>query len=546
MSSAVSIVTNLDPDDVRCYAGDNPGAFSTALAGAYREGTDPNVPAERLNLGFQQEDGKWHQPGTTPSQSDLYRWEFRPGSGGGVAMVTPAGGSCQPIEIPLTPRAELTAEDLQWIATHSLIVEPVAAALAVYHLQEVRDDMVGVTAIDHDANERVMRNILSGGSAGAGLLGIRPHAELDNLVAVAAAMDTACRTPQMMDPAFIETILAWYDSKFPEATLWLGTGSEHVPAAQRKPHALRDGLIGMDAYIEARRKQLDIVLEMGERRHPILFPDQMQAEYGAQNNIQTINALLGVSPNNIVLHKLGSPFNALTDYLTLEVLRATAHLAYAVKSSDPRLPMQIEDYRAVRAACEKTTSPVVLFTGDDRGFPFDWVFGAQQQLEQHRKAGQDNTAPRNGFTFVRDANTSALLGYLNLNLHQTIVAIVRLSQWYDEMKKGEGCNQQKAKGYLDQYWALMAPAMGLSTDSFFGKWDPTPAYTWRAEMAYRFTGVLQDRDGEVLPHRATKWSDSLDRRVLAGRLLAWMVVSGAITAEELPAVLGANRARLER
>lgn len=529
----VSVVTNLSAADLNLY---RPEAFRYGLEGLTLPSTrDPNIPASDLNLGFTQPGGRWQTPTISPTESPLFEWSFPTSrvDQNPVAHVRPVNGGPTE-EVRLTPRAMLSRQDLRWLRTHELIVDPVVAAGAVYKIERITNGMVQQDCFDVEANRRIIRNLATAGQAEAIHLDIPSYHALDESFAVAAAMDTAGRTPAMMSQEFIEYGINFYGTEFPGVSMWIGTGSEHIAAENRRHYALRDGAVPLTEYIEARRKQIELVFGVGQR--PILFPDAMQDGLGDAKNIELIRTLLGTKPGEIVAHKLGSPFLSSTDYLTLEVLKHIADLAAAVKSSDPRFPAQIDDYLAVQDASRRAAKPVVLYTGDDRGFPFCWELGARQQLQR----GGQHTTQRNGFTFVSDANISGLLGYIGLNPRQTIVAIIRLSQWYHEMKKGTGANVAKRDQYLDAYWELMAPAMALSTDAFFGKWDPTPAYTWRVETANRFTGVLREGDGHVLPHRQSTW-DGPNRQVLASRLFVQMAFCGAITPREMPAIIGANK-----
>ncbi|OGI20687.1 MAG: hypothetical protein A3B68_09090 [Candidatus Melainabacteria bacterium RIFCSPHIGHO2_02_FULL_34_12] len=530
-----SFITNLPAAYVQRFT---PANFRDKHSNGSPLDRDPNVSSSELDLGFSQDSGVWHVPEKPPSKHALYKWDFLRDGETGRALVTPLGHGKQE-EVFLTPRAEITGADIQWLKNNSLIVDPIAAALAVYKREKIKPgQMIGENAFDYDANERIIKSLLSGGSGCADNLNIPGIPELKNLLGIAAAMDTACRTPDMMSAELIQAVTKWYGENFGEATFWIGAGTENVPKEQRIEAALTTGKITEDDYVKYRLEQIEYILSLGHT--PIMFPDQMQNGYGDEQNIALITRMLSQHPNEIVLHKLGSPFNSKTDYLNLAVLQAVAHLAYAVKTSDPHYEQQIRDYNSIRAAVVVGNKNVVMYTGDDRGFPFIWEVGAREQL----KESDDVTSGRNDFKFISGKNISALLGYIGLNPRQTIKAIIELSKWFEEESRGVICDHARANQHLDNYWKLMAPAMALSTDCFFGPFDRTPAYTGRVESANRFFGVLRPEDGSVLEHRGPHWEDEIDKQVMDGRLLALLVNAGAITVDDLPTVIGRNKKML--
>lgn len=531
------IITNLSPRRVAAYLETD---FATAFEEAGISGIDPNISAKDLNLGYAQQGG-WTRPSRAPSDADeLYRWEIN----GDRAVVRPFTSTHEkPVEIELTLRATLTADDVRFLRENPQIVELVPAALGVYKpecvpaMGEIPPD-----AFDFEANARIFENLRSGGVAHAANLDLKGFEGLKDLLAVAAFMDTACRTPDRMSPALVELVVNWY-GQFKDATVWIGAGTEHVPLDKRVDQALAKGEISRDEYLQFRRKQLQLIHDL--KKTPILFPDQMQNGLSEEANISILRELLSTYEGEVVRHKLCSPFNPRTDWDTNTVLSGTADLAYAVKTSDPRFENQLQDYGSVTHASKQARSPVVVYTGDDRGFPGDFQYGATQQLKKRLQTGEpDKTYSRNGFTFIKDVNISGLLGYIGLNPFQTIAAVGKLSRWYHEKAKGDSCDATTANNHLKDFWKLMAPAMAMSTDAFFGENDPTLAYTWRVYVANRLTGVLKENDGKVLPHRSTTWTDREDQEILARRMLSYMVVAGAITSRELRDVVRVNRTLL--
>jgi hypothetical protein len=482
-----------------------------------------------------------------PSQCSPYRVEIHSETDGSAYLTIKPENSpdSDSVTLPLVGRHRLTDADIRFAREKPLIVHPVVAALATYdnHRGDLATKQIDFGDLNLAGCKSVRDFLASGGLIGARNLNVQaalPAGQsLTGLFAIADWMDTASRTPPRMSAAFIREALTWSSQNvIPGTCLWLGTGSENVPLGQRVEYALQTGAITTEQYVAFRREQLRFVKELGHV--PILFPDQMQNGLDAKANISLINQLLSTFLGEIVLHKLGKPFLEPTGYLTNEVLQDTAGNGYAVKSSHPGFPYQMEDDAAIQLANDRNPNRrVVMHTGDDRGFAYDFYVGAVRQARLGGPSNPNFFINRNGYKFVNDRNISALLGYLGLNPHQSIAAIIRLSQHFHEVVAGSP-ESPLARKSLQDFWDLMAPAMLLSQRSFFGPFQPTPAYTGHVELSHRFAGVLHPEDGHPLPHRDISLQGR-ERQALARDHLLAHVYAGAVTAEELPEVMGNNR-----
>ena len=522
------VINNLPPQYLALF---NPNAFMAANKFALSNPeSDPNVSDSLLQLGYTQKGGKWQSPKLAPNEQELFKWEF---TSDGRALVTPLGGKkIVPTEVQLTGRVELTEKDFNWMQQHPLAIDPIVAALAVYKLDKITDSNFPYDAYDIDANDKIIQFLLTLDPTLAPNLNLIGVDDAENCLGLALLMDTACRN-DTMSPEFIQNAVNHLVSTFPSATQWIGCGVENVPSKKRNPFALRDGSIDPKEYIKYRLEQIEYILD--KAKVPIYFPSPMQEGY--TGNLELMQEVLGKHPRKVVAHKLREPFNELTNYFDLIILQAIAHLAYAVKTSDPRYYEQMKDYSAVRAAATKDYKPI-MHTGDDRGTFFTLWKGVDELVKKIQKGEKPETYERNYFTFYRDVNISALLGNIGLNPINFIYLDLIASKYVYAKRKG---NEVKASEYEKEYWRVAAPYTGYSTDSFFGENDPTRAYTWKVWLTNRMAGTLNANDGEVLPARQTSWKDGINRKILAGRHAALGAWAGAFNGEEMPIVLGKNK-----
>jgi hypothetical protein len=411
---------------------------------------------------------------------------------------------------------------------HPLIVDPYAAALALYDPNIGNMEKVEWPHFREAGSQRILDHIRSGGVE---------DPEARDFLGQAVMMDTASRTPSIMTPDFIKKAQRWYAENGEGASLWIGAGSENylLPPGERLG-ALNGGKADRARYIEARREQLEFVQGLGQT--PILFPDIMHHGLDDDANEKIIREILAGKEGEVILHKLGTPFVKETDWFTPELLKRIAGLGKGVKTSNPIFANQVNDYNAIMAG------KGAMYTGDDRNFALVWLMGAIKQIQT------DNPTPptheRNGFHFIKDKNANALLGYIGLNPKQTIAGIIELSKWYHEKMKGKQCHHPTADKHLNNYLEIMMPAMGMSIDAFFSKYNHTPAYTGYVELANRFSGVIIDKDGSPLPHRRSLLDGTNSQKHINGRFLAWQFLSGAIPSDKVEDAIGKNSKILEK
>lgn len=544
------IVTNLSPAllhyyDPTRFTKDNRNAISDEVPSDF----DPNVDDKVFNLGYMQEGGRWHPPHLKPSKQTLYEWEFKQDT----ARVTPTD-SDSTVEIYLTQRAVISEEEVDWMRRHPLIFDPIVAALAVFYLDEITKDDFPFKVFDYDANWRVAQFLLTLNPFLAPnleeLQNIRDYSGRDiyGYYGLATNMDTASRFDGW-SPDFAREANKMYRREFSCAELWQGCGAENVPLEQRVPFALRDGKISPEEYAKRRLEQIEDVLN--GRKRPIYFSSPMQQGYAGNDELML--RVLNKHPHQIVVHKLREPFNPLTNYFDRAHAERIAHLSYALKSSDPRYPQQMDDYAAVLEAAKKTPPGAprpMLHTGDDRGFLFVIFKGANELIKKAKSGQKVETYKRNGFTFYRDINISCLLGCIGLNPVNMLKLNILLSKYVDEKING---NEENALKYEKEYWELGTFYTAYATDSFFGENDPTPAYTWKVWLANRMAGTIKPNEGVPLKttfqgkpyNRQTYWDYTLDRRIMAGRSAALACLAGAITSTELPKVIANNEGLFE-
>jgi len=411
---------------------------------------------------------------------------------------------------------------------HPLIVDPYAAALALYDPSIGNMEKVEWCHFREAGSQRILDYIRSGGVE---------DPEAKDFLGQAVMMDTASRTPSIMTPDFIEKAQRWYAENGEGASLWIGAGSENylIPPGERLA-ALSNGRADRDRYIAARREQLELVQSLGQT--PILFPDIMHHGLGDDANEEIIRAILAGKEGQVILHKLGTPFVKETDWFTHSLLERIAGLGKGVKTSAPIFANQVDDYNAIMAGKGS------MYTGDDRNFALVWLMGAINQVIENNPTPP--THERNGFHFIKDKNANALLGYIGLNPKQTIAAIIELSKWYHEKIKGKQCHDPTANKHLSNYLEIMMPAMGMSIDAFFSKYNHTPAYTGYVELANRFSSVIIDKDGRPLPHRRSLLDGTNSQKHINGRFLAWQFLSGAIPPNKVEDAIGNNLKILEK
>ena len=511
----LKIINNLPPSFVRPYL-DSDSFFKRFQADKFE--TDPSPSPESLGLGFSQPGG-WKKPDNV---GDFFEWTFDRGSN--TFSVIPYGirGNRIIKDHPVVQRAEIDVERLK--ALPSVVAMPTVATLGVWDPALQLDQPIGKEHVREVANKRVIENALSGGWLHAKNLSLPQELELFGFYRIAAMMDTWGRSPQLMTKGLINDQIDWHLENFSDLPMLIGTGSEnlegHLTSEQRAPGGLREGTI-QATYIKARKEQLQKVLEAGHT--PILFPDVMHKGLSDAENIEIVNQLLKFQVRSIVAHVLGTPFVPDTDWYNLAVLKKTAPNALAVKTSTPNHQAQLDYHRTV------TDARSIMLTGDDRGWAVELLYGAQKLLESKTMPDLEQ-AERNGFKYIKGPNNiGGLLGYFGLNLHQTIAAINELNQWFHNSVFNTG---EETESHLKKYLELTVPAMGMSTDVFFGSMNPTKAYTWYVWLSNIFTGVLNEEDGAVLPHKSNVWKNNLEEQIIGGRLLTWMILCGAVTIGE--------------
>ena len=512
----LEITTNLHPITAAHYI--NPERFVTGFKRDKFE-SDPSPPPEDLNLGFSQ-DGGWSKPFAL---GERFRWIFDT-QAHTVTVKNMDGSQSFMVDHPFLKRAEI---DVDYLRAHpSVVAMPTVATLGVWERGIEKGQRIGQNNVKTEANKKVLECVLSGGWQHAKNLSLPQDPRLRYFYRPAVMMDTWGRTPDLMSDSMIGDQIQWHIDNFGEQGLLIGTGSEnldsfHVAREKRGRGGLKeDGMLAK--YMKARTQQLDRVLRAGHT--PILFPDVMHMGLSDGENIWIVSDLLKVMERKIVAHVLGTPFVPDTDWYNMEVVKETVGLSKALKTSTPNHKAQLDYYNA---ANERGG---LVLTGDDRGWGVEWLYGAQKQFEGDDDINVLEPGDRNGFRYVQGPNNiGALLGYFGLNLHQTIAAICELNKWYYNKLEA---NHTQADEHLSNYLNLTAPAMGMSTDVFFGPMNPTRAYTWYVWLANIFSGVLDPEDGYVLPHKANVWEADGEQQIIGGRLMVWMLLCGAITPGE--------------
>lgn len=592
IQSIASFDAYLSPNEVRGFsqsigkANDPVAEFKTKFAGGFAG--DPH-PMKDLPF-LTEKDHTWKQTPATDYLSDKLHtvtiWNngfinlSKPGSSPNLeenATFHPA-----PVDIQPGGDKDLSIDNLkEYSKKRPLLVNPYAAVLTVYDPALANNQKVEVADFEkmREANERIADFIRKAG---------RNDTKLNNLFGMAVMMDTASRTPHLMAPTLIDHVMRFYGDYANQygSKMWMGTGTEHLEGKQGL--ASIPSKVSIDEYIKARKKQIDMIATLNKEFElvgrgisidPIIFPAQEQSKLSEAENIRIITELLEYAKGKGILHKLGSPFNPATDYITDRVVEKCTPYAQAVKSSVPlmnKLPGadfkdfsgQVQDYN-VSTSITKSK----LFTGDDRNFGLVWLWAAnkeltlvKQRLEEAFKRGTikpgDNligkgvlaeTEQRNGFTFLRGVNAHALLGYIGLNPEQTAKAIIELSNWfYDSLEAhayeigGQNSAAPKLKKaadtHLENYFKIILPAMGMSTQAFFSPYNPTRSYTDYVTASHKLRGVdlktAGGVEGKPLPHRRMIGTadGTTEQKNIIGQLLAWKFLSGTIDPRNTTAV----------
>ncbi len=442
-------------------------------------------------------------------------------------------------------------EDLKALSQKlPLLVDPYVAALATYRNNIQAGKQIEAGDFLEEPNRKIFEYLAKAGF---------DDETAKNFYGIATLMDTASRTPEIMSKGFIEHVMDFYSklARKHGTKIWMGTGTESLAPYKRGDGAIKAAKGGLtkEQYIAARKEQIDFVHDLNKRyglrenpMDPIIFPGAEQNGLSDEDNIKIYKELLEYCEKQYgyksgILHKLGSPFRADTNFVNENVLAGAAGFAQAVKTSHPLLAKQFKDIETIAKAGSKT------YTGDDRNFALDWLWGARKALTEIRTQAEKEkgwspatlaknfgspefykllkTHKRNGYSFLSQGNVHALLGYIGLNPKQTVVAIVELTKWFYAELAGQ---KDSAQQHLDNYMNLMSPAMGMSTQVFFGKTNPTSAYTDFVTRAHQFNGVLDIHENQrPLSHRQMKYADSSTaQKAINGQLLAWQFLTGAV------------------